>query len=380
MLDKYTLKDNTVDSYVPVTPIKPQTGYIHKEESQQFSSNEYNYDGINNVPETTTEDTYSETVHRKGLSSDVKDIPTATANSATDYIGVVKYDIPHIIDEAYADFTLIDVQTNSFTTLGSANIESLAVPLFDTADTNPKIINLFNGLQALRIPANKFNDITVTPTLNKFGKYYVKISPKYVKTTVTTILLRNHVTWQLVNVNDAEGRRQVINCDNTPFQSTPWGFNGINNKQKGRLHGSIIEIWDSGEITKKQTKVSVENSLGLDGSSGIASFVITPDVVGYDAPDQVIGGGDVLRVYPRETYFNPIFIEVDYQNKDLDLEALIKFMKNDAARNLKTGVIEIYDDNGVVIDAQGNLNGTVIQAYQISQQKDAEVRRRIGTT
>lgn len=378
-MEKIIIKDNTIDQYVPITPTKPQTGYIHKEESQQFSSLDYNYDGVNNIPETSTADTYSEIVTRKNLTSDVKDIPVVTANSATDYIGIVKYDIPHVIDEAFADFSLIDVQTNSYSALSTANIESLAVPLFDTTDADAKVITLFNGLQVVRIPTNKFNDLSQTPVVKNYGKYYIKVSPKYIEVEVQNIISRKQVAWQSVNPADAEGRRSIVHVSNANFLLTPWNFEN-NNKQRGRLHGSIIEIWDNSLTVKKQTKVSVENSLGLDGGTGIASFVITPDNVGYDAPDQVVGITDILRIYPRETYFNPIFIEVDYQNKDLDLEALVKFTKNDAARNLKTGVIEIYDDNGIVIDNQGNINGTVVQAYQISQAAngEVEVRRHIN--
>lgn len=375
-MEKVTVKDNTIDNFIPITPTKPQIGYIHKEESQQFGSHDYNYDGVNNIPQTSNADTFSEVIIRKGLNSDIKDIPVVSANSATDYIGVVKYDVPHIIDPIFADFFLVDVQTNPFTTLQSAPLESLMTTLFDSGDTDPKVVNLFNGMQALRIPANRFNNLTVTPVVKNFGKYYIKIAPKYIESNITSILQRKQVSWQQVNPADAEGRRMIIKVDNTAFTSTPWSFEN-NNKQSGRLHGSIIEIWDNSLTIKKQTKISVEEDLSLDNNSGTAAFVITPDNVGYDPASQVPGIGDMLRIYPRETYFNPIYVEVDYQNKELDLEALIKFMKNDAARNTKTGVIEIYDDNGIVIDSQGNLNGTVIQAYQISQPKDIEIRRKI---
>lgn len=378
-MEKITIQNNTIDNYIPITPTKPQTGYIHKEESQQFSSLEYNYDGVNNIPETSTADTYGEITTRKALISEVKDIPTASANSATDYIGIVKYDVPHIIDETFSDFSLIDVQTNSYTELSTANIESLATPLFDLTDTDVKVISLFNGLQVVRIPKDKFNDLTQTPTVKKFGKYYIKISPKFIEAEVQNIVSRRQVSWQTVNPADSEGRRVVLTVSNANFNSTVWAFEN-NNMQRGRLHGSIIEVWDNSLTVKKQTKVSVENTVGLDGGSGSAAFVITPDNVGYDAPDQVVAITDILRIYPRETYFNPIYIEVDYQNKELDLSALIKFTKNDAARNLKTGVIEIYDENGIVIDSQGNINGTVVQAYQISTAAngDVEVRRHIN--
>lgn len=376
MLEKAIIKDNSIDNFIPITPTKPQVGYIHKEESQQFGSQDYNYDGVNNIPQTTMADTFAEISTRQGLNSDVKDIPVNSANSATDYIGIVKFDVPHIINPEFTDFLLMDVQTNPYTTIQSAPLESLITTLYESGDTDPKVIGLFNGMQALRIPANKFNNLTSTPIVKNFGKYYIKISPKYIESEITSILSRKHVSWQSVNPGDAEGRRTIVKVDKTPFTSTPWGFEN-NNKQSGRLHGSIIEVWDNSLSIKKQTKISVEEDLSLDNNNASASFVITPDNVGYDPSSQVPAIGDKLRIFPRETYFNPIYVEVDYQNKELDLEALIKFMKNDAARNTKTGVMEIYDDNGIVIDSQGNLNGTVIQAYQISQPQDIEIRRRI---
>lgn len=382
MVQSFILKDNTVDVYIPITPIKPQIGYIHKEESQQFPSREYNYDGVNNITATSTVNTQSEVVIRKALTSEVKDIPTNSANSATDYIGVVKYNTPYIIDEAFAEFTLMDMQANSITSLQIANIESLTTPLYEVSDSNQRIVSLFNGLQMLRIPANRFNILTSSPITKNYGKYYIKVSSKYIETPIINITPREQDTWQNVDPTYSHGRRLVMNCNNASFSGTSWWFESAPNKQCGRLHGSIVEIWDSSGITKKQTKVSVENRLGLDGSSGIASFVITPDVVGYDSPSQVASVGDLLRVYPRETYFDPIYIEVDYQNKDLDLESLIKFLKNDAVQNLKTGVIEIYDEAGVVVDDAGNVNGTVIQAYQIqkggSGSNITEIRKKIN--
>lgn len=374
---QYTLKDNTIDQYIPVTPTKPQAGYIAKEESQQMASTDYNFDGVNNVPETSTADTFGEIIHRQALASDVKDIPVNAANSATDYIGTVAYNVPYIVQDAFADFEMMDIQTNTITTLQSANIESLAIPLYPAADTNPRVVSIFNGLQVVRIPANVFNDTTQTPVLKKYGTYYVKISPKFIQATVVNILRRKQVAWQFVNPADAEGRRSAVVVGNPAFLGTPWQFEN-NPKQAGRLHGSVVEIWNASLTVKKQTKISVENQLGLDGTSGQALFVLTPDNVGYDPASQVIAPGDIIRVFPRETYFDPIYVEVDYTNKDQDLVAAVQFLKNDAARDTVQSTISIYDDNGITIDSQGNINGTVIQAYQISLQNNIEVRRKIN--
>lgn len=375
MIEKFTLQDNTADAYIPITPTKPQIGYIHKEESQQFQTREYDFDGITNVDETITADTFSELNVRQALTSDVKDIPVVTANSATDYIGAVKYDIPFIINPDFADFLLLDVQANTFTSLGDAPIETATISLYETGDTSKKVVSMFNGMQGLRIPANKFNTTVSGELVKNYGKYYIKVSPKYIDAPVIGINRRKHVPWQDVDGTDPEGRRQITRVDNNSFKNTPWLFeNEI--LQRGRLHGSIVEVWNASVTTKKQTKILVEDALELSG--GVASLVITPDTMGYDPSDEVVGLGDILRVYPRETYFNPIFIEVSYDNRDNDLLALIRFMKNDAVRDLTNNVIEVYDDSGVGTDPSGNLTGVVIQSYQISKEGNREVRRKIN--
>lgn len=379
-MEKFTLKDNTVVQHIPVQPIKPQYVFFPKEESQQFASREYNFDGVNNIPETQTADTYSEIITRKGLTTEVKDIPVNAANSATDYIGAATFSLPHIISENFTDFKLINTVANDFTALGNATIEQLAEDLFLVTDTDPKVVSIFNGLQAIRIPANRFNDTTQSPVVKNFGKYYIKISPKYVDVPITSILLRKHVAWQNVNPNDAEGRRQIITTSNSALQGTPWNFEDSTFvKQGGRLQGSIVEVWNTSTTVKKQQKMIAENNINLAPlNNGTANFVLHPDNVGYDSPDQVAAVGDVLRIYPRETYFEPIYIEVEYQNPANDLESLVQFMKNDVVRDLTTGVYEIYDDNGVVVDNQGNITGTVIQSYQISKEGTREVRRRLN--
>lgn len=372
---QYELQDNTIDNYIPITPTKPQVGYIVKEENQQFPTREYNYDGINNVSNTTSLDTSTEVITRQSLTSDVKDIPVNSKVSATDYIGAIKYDVPYVINPDFTDFLLLDIQANTFSTLANANIESLTVPLYETGDTNSKIVSMFNGLQGLRVPANLFNTIVEGNTTKNFGKYYIKISPKHVDVSISQITLKKHVDWQLVNSTDVEGRRQVIGFNNSNFRNTPWLFEN-NPLQRGRLHGSIVEIWNNGLTEKKQTKVLVEENINLSASTGF--FSLTPDVMGYDSPNEVVGLGDILRVYPRETYFNPIYIEISYTNKDNDLLSLIQFMKNDAVRDLTSNVIEIYDENGVGTDPNGNLTGTIVQSYQISQEQNKEIRRQIN--
>lgn len=374
-MEKYKLTDNSIENYIPVTITKPVWGYVPKEESTQFQLREYNYDGINNVPNTQTVYTPDEVDDRRNVSS-TPNIPVNTANYATDYVGVGEYNIPYNPDDNKIDFKLIDLQTTPLSTIQNSNIEELAQDLYLPGDASKKLINIFNGLQALRIPVDRFNDTTGDNPIPKYGKYYIKISPKYIDAIVSSLVWRKHVKWVDMLTSDPQGRRLVVKTDNGVFLNSIWQFEQ-HPLQRGRLFTSVVEIWNGNKTIKKQTKIIMEDALNLNINNGEAAFVLSPDHMGYDPAYQTIAPGDVLRIYPRESYFNPVYIEVDYSNNTNTIEALSRYLRNDAVRNLNNGIIEIYDDAGVQTDAQGNIGGQVIEAYQISLEGDKEVKRKL---
>jgi hypothetical protein len=360
-MEKFTIKDNTVENFLPISPKAPKFGVFPKEENQMFQSFDYNW-----IP--TNQPNYSSLLS-----------PTLQ-RSATDYMGVTTFEAPVVLKESLVDISYLDFQKYNFNTLTSSNIESLMSPLYGTGDNAPKIASIFNGLQLIRIPVDVFNDTTADPMVYGYGKYYIKVSPKYIQAPVSTIEGRFHSSSFDLN-NPTHLRRRIVRVNKTFFFNKVWNFeNQSFAKQSGRLYGSVVEVWNSNLTEKKDVKVIAENNLHLLASDGFsfAELHITPEIVGYEAPGQAIVPGDVLRIYPRESYFNPIYIEVTYEEKGKSLEEAVRYMKNDATRNLKTGVIEVYDDNGITFDSQGNLNGTVIQSYQVSLQGDVEVRKNLN--
>lgn len=371
-MNKITIKNNTIENYIPIEITKPQIGFIVKEESQQFGSKTYNATATANV-NTDTADTYGDLINHQASGAT---FPINAANSATDYIGAINHNVPHILNPLFTDFKLYNLVTNSFSTLAGASFDSLSEDLFPVTDTEAKVATMFNGLQLVRIPIDRLND-----TLNdikNYGKYYVKIAPKYIDTTITAVTLRKHEAWANVDASDSEGRRQLIRTDNSSFIGTPWGFeNPAYKYQVGRLLGSVVEVWDSSLTTKKQTKIINENAISLDSNAGVASFGLSPDNVGYDSPNEAAGVGDILRIYPRETYFNPVYVEIEYQNPDEDITAAIQYIKNDAVRDMTGETIEIYDSAGVTTESDGSLSGTVVAIYQISKENGKEIRRSI---
>jgi hypothetical protein len=369
MLINYILEDHTQNQYVTFQATKKQFVFFTKEESWQFQGREYNYTPTVSDPSLySTADTFSET-NQHLANAGANTIPINSANAATDYIGSSIMTLPTIIKEQFADISYVYI--NDFNSLTN-NILPQEQPLFIIGETN-QIVTIYNGLQALRIPPNKFIDSNNNNM--SYGKYMIKIVPKFIDTSVQAITNRKHQQWP-INPNLAEGRRKLYKVDNNPFKGTLWNFEA-SPYQSGRLFGSVVEVWDPSKTVLKTTKVLMENTLDLQ-SSAIASLVLTPDLVGFESVNEVISIGDILRIYPRETYFDSIFINLDFVKKNNSINDVLAYLRNDAVRDLTgTGIIEIYDDDGITIDSQGAVQGNVILTYQITSDGKKEIRKRI---
>lgn len=350
-----------------------------------------------------------------------------------DYVGAATILVPHIVDENFATFSLIlsSVSLTSAAALNGSAIQNL----FLSTDTAPKLGTIFTGMRVLRIPAHRFDTLLTTPVAiaannnnpyqQNLGTYYIKISSNYIQTTITSVvpkvqnpdftntILSSEVLSErtfldltsylsalqgvikapstttvafptyaaypgitsTILQNFLNQRTQYI-FDNTPFAGTNWAFESAPNQQ-GRLYGSIVEVWDSTGTTLKTTKVMAENAINIStiGSNGVCALEY--DAFGYEAPSQTPTTGDIIRIYPRETYFNPIFFEIDYIGVGHDLTDLIAFMTNDVVQNLGTAVYSVYDNNGVTVDSSGNINGNVQQEYQIFNVGQYQIRKKL---
>lgn len=312
--------------------------------------------------------------------------PINSSHTATDYIGASTMTVATIITDEFADFKIWDLTSNAIS------------ELYEVTDTTEKIKFITNGFQTLRIPENKLNtvlteqaDIEANNNSNikkNFGQYYFIVSPKYVQTIVGNVIDRKHTEWLdmvsnttpevsgvHIQFNPSDKRRKIYECDKDNFKTLPWNFE-VSGEQSGRLYGSIVEVWDSTQTTLKQVKVMTENEFNFDTADSMR-FVLYPDNVGYDTPEQEVISGDILRIYPRETYFNQLIIEVTYKDKTLQVENLLAFMLNDTVRDLMTGIYEIYDNNGFKVDGSGNYTGTVVNRYQVFSTDKTEARKRI---
>jgi len=399
---KYQVYNNITDQYFVINPTKQQIFSIPKEESQMFQGKKYSYTSGNSsteISENTDTRAFAERLKSDSTpnfqSGGVGSTPTNiglysnvltdinSSHTPTDYIGMSTYEVPFIISQDFTNFKLV-LQDNTVS------------DLFSSTDNNPKLINILSGLQKLRLPKNVLNTILTSSTdilnnngsnvLKNYGTYHIILSPKYFDVQVVSITDSTHTTWEdsINNLTDNSTqsslvmspntkRRNIYSFNGSSFTDLPWVFED-NPSQSGRLLGSVVEIYNSTKTRMKQVKVVAENNFNLTTS---VDLVLQPDNMGYDTEDQAILVGDIFRIYPRETYFDQIIIELEYIDKDTLVNNLVSFMINDAVRDLTNGIVEVYDNSGVNVDDSGNFNGNVVQRFQITQLNNYEVRKKI---
>ena len=215
----------------------------------------------------------------------------------------------------------------------------------------------------------------VESLVSNYGKYYIKISPKYIDTAISSIsygdLSIDKTTGQPTVTTGL--RKKVIYLRPEDFKNTIWNFEDPIT-QRGRLAGSIAELWSGNNGTSpgilKSQKMIVESAIG----STEVKILLYPQFLGWDTVNTLEQQNQVVRVYPRETYFDTVYIEINFKDVSNSLDAVAQYILNDASRDTKTGIIEVYDNNGIKIDKNGNINGKVAQSYQISQKDTQEIR------
>lgn len=344
-MKQFDFNDNKIINYTPLEPTSPQMMFVPTEESAAWSLQNYK------ATQTTS------TVYQTGISQKL----SAVAN----YVGISTIDIPHIIDPDFTDFKI-------------SNQTITNEDLF-TNDGDQKILMLGNKIQLLEIPKDRFKN-SDTGEYN-YGVYYLQIQPKCVTTTIKSIVQGTRNLYSSINTaetvtNLSTIRTTYYNLDKIPFSGTTllWDFgNALYLKQKGRLLGSVVEVYDSnGKL--KTTRFVTNDDINTYPDSRVE---LSPNYIGYESPQHTINIGDIVKIYPRETYFNPITLTLNFQSLNNTVYGLVQFMKNDVARDITTNVYEIYDDNGLSVSAEGNVDGKVVQSYQIQQVGNKELRKNL---
>lgn len=357
MIINKRLENHRVNFNIIFDVNKQNLFFIPKEESQAFTSKEHNF-----TPGTT----FRNNVYLETVNNDILAANNSTVNAswnATDYIGAANIFSPHNLDLGYVDVTIIQLSTGREVIL----------------DPTKHINKIANGVFSFVIPPNfldvEFVDEDASDAVRQYGSFLIKIEPKKFDTPIVNLIPREQFQTSALSSSLGSFRRKVLEVSYEPFMNLPWAFETRAN-QSGRLTGSIVDVYDS-NMNLKQTKIMSENDFrGLDKN---VRLVLSPDNVGFDSPNQLLGTGDILRIHPRETYFNPVIIQLDYISDSEIQSQAYRYLMNDVVRDVKTGTYEVYDENGVTANPDGTFDGTVIQTYQIQQFGEFELRKKLRT-
>lgn len=370
-MNQHNIYDKSIDTFIPIEAKQPLIATLPKEESLPFQGLGWQYNANPAFPnqfqgEESTSDILLDLPTAAEVNSKVR---TPNKMLAAEFAGAITINKNYNINSDFANFKLVDLQASSTLFNGSSlGLDNFATDLYSNSYTGGKVINVFNGMQLLKIPLNTF------PSL---GLYYVCIMPKYIETEVIFVTEKVHKQFK-TGLQATDIRFSQYDLDRAPFENTIWQFfegNPLSNNpyHTNRLFGSVVEILNSSKTEIKQSKV-----IGGNKDMGTAfSITLHPNNVGFDSPQNDIAVGDILRIYPRETYFEPIYLQFNVYSKNKDINTILSNTTNDAVRDLETGIISIYDENGVTINPDGTIDGTVEFSYYLFNNGNLEIRKKI---
>lgn len=366
---EFTLRDHGLVNYIPIKFKRNISAPMPKEESQTYAGKSFAYNPTSPTNNTISNDN-TDLVKLFVQNGVEKELRINSPITETDYSGIINNEISIIQDEDFVNINFYKEGVWSPTSLFPNDLAQK--------------IKTILGNQFLILYDNTFN--TFDPDTNSwtknYGNYYIVIEPLYIETTVTDIKIKEHIKYgtDLVAATTNSSRQSQYFLDITPFRGTKLlferSFNGSTNEAifSNRLMGSVIYTKNNNG-TDKNVKVITNDY--FDFNNNIAKITMSPDYMGYDSPFSTIGIGDKVRVYPKECYFKPISIKVEYTQETNALDLMRQYSLNDAVRDLKTNIIEVYDDSGLTINPDGGIDGRVIFSYIISQEGTKEVKRRI---
>lgn len=368
---QHTIFDKSIDAFIPIEPKQPLIATLPKEESLPFQGFGWQYNANPAFPydyigEEATSDILTDLPTSAEVNTKVR---TPNKMLAAEFAGAITINKSYNINSEFALFKKIDVQTSpAIFTSGVTGLDTYATDLYSSSYSGGKVINAFNGMQFLKIPLNTFPS---------FGVYYLCIMPKYIETEVVFITEKVHKQFK-TGLEATDIRFSQYDLDKAPFENTPWQFfegNPFSTSpyHTNRLFGSVVEILNPSKTQVKQSKVIG----GSKDSGGAFTVTMHPNNMGFDSPQNDISVGDVLRIYPRETYFEPLYLQVEVKSASQNLDKIFLNQTGDAVRDLKTGIITIYDENGVTINPDGTLDGQVALTFELFTVGDSEVRKRI---
>jgi hypothetical protein len=365
------ITNNDVDNWVLINPTKPIYAELPKEESQMFFGKEYNYNPSNDDKSI------------RGI--DNKNIVIANSNniyrinssiSETDYSGIINMKVPTLVNDDLCQVTFFKEDVWEVKTF----FENIYITKFKKV----------GNLQFINIPSNIFkknsdeSNTDFENFINDYGYFYIQIEPLYIDSEIININTKEHYNYDsdLSSLTNEQGnRRNIYTLDILNFKNTPFNFersydiNILKAIWSNRLLGSLVynkDLFDN----DKNIKIITGDYFNFNTDE--AYITISPDYMGVDSPNGKFSIGDKLKIYPTESYFEPITIQINFTREINENEQIKKFLLNDAVRDFSNNIIEVYDDNGLTIEENGEVSGKVYLSFQVSEKQGKEIRKKLN--
>lgn len=377
MIEK-KITDNNIENWVLIEAYKNLFAELPKEESQMFYGKEFEFYSNNTEKKFKGVNNTQEVIERVSVEQPLDNIKVNQIRinspiSETDYAGIINNKVKVLIENNLCNITYFKE--------GDWNINNL----FESNNTTK--FRLINDMQFLNIPIGVFKKENIIENsddeefINDFGTFYIKIEPYFIETTIDIVNKKEHLFY---NKDDLElivfeegNRRNIYEIDIEPFKNTPLNFESIGTNKiawSNRLLGSIVYNKKSNGLNNN---IKIITNDYFDFINNKAFICLSPDYMGVDNLNNRFYEGNTIKIYPNECYFEPIVIKIDFSKEIFENEQIKKFLLNDAVRDFENNIIEIYDDNGIAVEDNGQISGRVYSSFQVIEQQGKEIRKKL---
>lgn len=230
--------------------------------------------------------------------------------------------------------------TNNFV-LKKLNSTNILTPYFHNADTGGVDgKEILGGLYNLRLPASEFNQV---------GIYTLYIKPAEIRTTITdcgVLSALPNVKGIIININDVptQFKNKFTNQGLVGFRVEYLNSDGTKIPNFYRI---ITSSFYCEPIVTDQTNTSQKSIRYryLDSGSDLLFCTLSPSASPTNKPNATpFIGQPNQRIIISNTYFNPITMDIQIAENDIDTLAIALY--GNQTKSIEDGIYTLYDTSG----------------------------------
>jgi hypothetical protein len=245
------------------------------------------------------------------------------------------------------------------------NSRSILTPYFHNADTGGNAnVEILGGLYNLRLPASEFN---------KKGIYTVYMRPAEIRTTITdcgVLSALPNVKGIIININDvpAAFRNKFTNQGLVGFRVEYLNQDGTKIPNFYRIVTSsfFCEPVVTEQVNSSQKSIRYRY---VEGGSDLVFCTLSPSSSPTNKPNATpFIGQPNQSIIVTNTFFNPITIDIQMADYDLDTIAIALY--GNQTKSIEDGIYTLYDSTGNIykqynlFEVRDNFNELLYEVRQ----------------